>query len=48
MVSFTKEETKKLNSNNVVYIAIENKDGEKITPEGYGSFGAKLQVVEDE
>ncbi len=46
-VSYTREETKKLNFNSFVYLAIETPDGQKLTADGYATFGAKRQVVED-
>lgn len=46
-VSYTREETKKLNFNSFVYLAIEDKEGRKLTADGYATFGAKRQVVED-
>lgn len=46
IVSLTKEETAKLDYDNFVYMAVENKNGDKLTPDGYGYFKAKLQVVE--
>lgn len=47
IVTLTKEETKKLNYNNFVYVAAEDKEGNKLTADGYATFGAKRQVVED-
>ena len=46
-ISFTRDETKLLNFQNVGYVAIETTNKEKYTAKGYVSFKAKLEVVQD-